>query len=607
DFNLNHRPKRYNKIILYPICTMDKNGPDQSQPLRRAPVPSIELTQAANTHLGEDSRLVSKLSVEEKDKTYEQYQEIKKEQTGNLNGVLAVSAFGISLGLSLPHGFNTGVLNPQELHVKEFLNDSYVERFGDMPTRASLELMWSLVVSIYLVGGMAGSLSFGLISDRLGRKKAAYVFLAFVALSSVFYALCKVANSMEMLFLARLISGFGCGAGSGLSPLFLTEIAPVNIRGAMGVLHQLMLTVGILVSQLLGLSQLLGQSDTWPYLCALVSAPCLFCLAVVPFIPDSPRYLVVQLNDENAAEKALKKLRKNEHVSAAMLELRMDRRRAELQPPWTIGMILKEKNFRLPLLLVVGVNLAQQLSGINVAFYYSHNVLKRSGIPLDAIQYAVIAIGAINVAMTGVSVALVEKFGRKLLLLVSHVGMFIAACLLTVALNAMTHFDADWMAYVAVISLVSFVVMFASGLGCIPQFLGSELFLTGPRPAAMALAAFGNWLGNLFVGLLFPFMAVFMGNWCFVPFLLCLAASFVFLFIKLPETKGRTPDDMAALFGTDYGMPKISSRSSNMLEVVSDHLVHMHNDEDTNNRMSVPDKAIKEYIASQNSVRKVEV
>uniref|UniRef100_A0A1I8FXU8 MFS domain-containing protein n=1 Tax=Macrostomum lignano TaxID=282301 RepID=A0A1I8FXU8_9PLAT len=536
---------------------MDKNGPDQSQPLRRAPVPSIELTQAANTHLGEDSRLVSKLSVEEKDKTYEQYQEIKKEQTGNLNGVLAVSAFGISLGLSLPHGFNTGVLNPQELHVKEFLNDSYVERFGDMPTRASLELMWSLVVSIYLVGGMAGSLSFG--------------------------------------------------AGSGLSPLFLTEIAPVNIRGAMGVLHQLMLTVGILVSQLLGLSQLLGQSDTWPYLCALVSAPCLFCLAVVPFIPDSPRYLVVQLNDENAAEKALKKLRKNEHVSAAMLELRMDRRRAELQPPWTIGMILKEKNFRLPLLLVVGVNLAQQLSGINVAFYYSHNVLKRSGIPLDAIQYAVIAIGAINVAMTGVSVALVEKFGRKLLLLVSHVGMFIAACLLTVALNAMTHFDADWMAYVAVISLVSFVVMFASGLGCIPQFLGSELFLTGPRPAAMALAAFGNWLGNLFVGLLFPFMAVFMGNWCFVPFLLCLAASFVFLFIKLPETKGRTPDDMAALFGTDYGMPKISSRSSNMLEVVSDHLVHIHDDEDTNNKMSVPDKAIKEYIASQNSLRKVEV
>lgn len=152
-----------------------------------------------------------------------------------------------------------------------------------------LKILWSTAVSIYLVGGTIGAFTPGLLVDRFGRKNSLIFLHIFSLVASVLFGFCKKANSYEMFIVARILIGFSCGAGAGIVPMYLTEIAPVRIRGAMGVLHQLALTSGIFVSQAIGLRQILGSEDRWPILLAAIGLPCLVSGVILYFMPDSPR------------------------------------------------------------------------------------------------------------------------------------------------------------------------------------------------------------------------------------------------------------------------------------------------------------------------------
>ncbi|CAD5118269.1 DgyrCDS6987 [Dimorphilus gyrociliatus] len=414
----------------------------------------------------------------------------------------------------------------------------------------NLTILWSVTVSIYLVGGTIGAFTPGLIVDRLGRKKSLILLNVFSLIAAIFFGFCKKANSYEMLIIGRLLIGFSCGAGAGIVPMYLTEIAPVRIRGAMGVLHQLALTSGIFVSQAIGLRQILGSADRWPILLAAIGLPCLLSGCVLYFMPDSPRHLLLNKKDRDAAEKALKRLRNCSNVDLDLDEIEEEiieeDEDDEQEPEWTLKSILAADRLRLPLVLIIVLGSCQQLSGINAVFYYSSAIYESAGIAKQNIQYANLITGFINVVITIISVGLVEKAGRRVLLLGGMGAMVVSALTLMISINLQE--KVTWLSYIAIISVLFFVVGFAIGLGSIPQFIGAELFRPGPRPIAMSIAGFFNWLCNFLVGIGFPPLAGVIGEYSFIIFIACIIIFGLFIFKQLPETKQRTIEEIYTHF-----------------------------------------------------------
>lgn len=466
---------------------------------------------------------------------------------GRVTLPLAITAAVTIFGSSFPHGWNTGVLNTPAQLIQDFLNESYTERFGAPPEHWKLNLLWSASVSVYLIGGCGGAFSVGWFANKFGRKKGLLICHVFSYIAAILFGFCNMAKSFEMLILGRLFTGFGCGAGSGLVPMYLTEIAPVNIRGAMGVLHQFALTCGILVSQCIGLRQLMGRDDLWPILLALIVIPCTVSLVVLPCFPESPRYLLVNKGLNKEAEKALRVFRGKDDVTDDMDEMRAESAMQKKEKKWTFGQLFRAVDLRLPLVIVCALATCQQLSGINVVFYYSSAIFLSAGISPDMVQYANIGTGAVNVLMTGISVPLMEKSGRRPLLLVGMGIMVLSAVGLTAALNLQE--TVSWVSYVSILCLITFVVGFAIGLGSIPQFIGAELFKQGPRPPAMSFAGLLNWLCNFIVGITFPSMQSALDAYSFIIFIVMVIGFGIFLWWKLPETKGITYDEIYRKMG----------------------------------------------------------
>jgi len=469
--------------------------------------------------------------------------------TGRITTCLALTAGVAAFGSSFPHGWNTGVLNSPMPIIQAFLNRSCTERFGYSPSQNAIYWLWALTNSIYLIGGCAGAFSAGWFANKFGRKSSLLLLHVLGFMSALLFGLCQYVNSMEMLILARLLVGYSCGAGSGLVPMYLTEVAPVNLRGAMGVIHQFALTCGILCSQISGIKQILGSDQLWPFLLAASAFPCIVSLIVLPFLPDSPRYLYVTKQDTEAATAALKRFRGKDDVKMDLEEMDMEKKQVQEEPSWSFGALISDKKLRLPLIIVCSLACAQQLSGINVVFYYSTMIFASSGIQPQHIQYAVLGTGLINVIMTAISVPLMEKSGRRPLLLGGMILMIIASTVITAALNLAGIIPQIAVGIASFVCVILFVVGFAIGLGSIPQFIGGELFKQGPRPPAMSLAGFLNWLCNFAVGMLFPSIQLGLKDYCFVPFIVSLILFLIFLWRTLPETKNKSFDEIYEMLG----------------------------------------------------------
>ncbi|EDM01137.1 solute carrier family 2 (facilitated glucose transporter), member 2, isoform CRA_a [Rattus norvegicus] len=285
---------------------------------------------------------------------------------------------------------------------------------------------------------------------------------------------------IALIIAGRSVSGLYCGLISGLVPMYIGEIAPTTLRGALGTLHQLALVTGILISQIAGLSFILGNQDYWHILLGLSAVPALLQCLLLLFCPESPRYLYLKLEE---------------------------------------------------------------------IFYYSTSIFQTAGISQPV--YATIGVGAINMIFTAVSVLLVEKAGRRTLFLAGMIGMFFCAVFMSLGLVLLDKFT--WMSYVSMTAIFLFVSFFEIGPGPIPWFMVAEFFSQGPRPTALALAAFSNWVCNFIIALCFQYIADFLGPYVFFLFAGVVLIFTLFTFFKVPETKGKSFDEIAAEFRKKSG------------------------------------------------------
>uniref|UniRef100_A0A673FN96 Solute carrier family 2 member 3a n=1 Tax=Sinocyclocheilus rhinocerous TaxID=307959 RepID=A0A673FN96_9TELE len=445
---------------------------------------------------------------------------------------------------SLQFGFNTGVINAPEQKLRAFFNATWMERYGEPIKPGVCTIVWSFAVAIFSVGGMVGSFSVGVVANKFGRRKSMILVNILALIGGGLMGLCTLCSSFEMVIAGRLIIGLFCGLFTGLTPMYVGEVSPTPLRGAFGTLHQLGVVIGILIAQVFGLEYLLGSDKLWPVLLALTVLPAILQCLLLPFCPESPRYLLINLNEEEQARKALVRLRGYEDVGKDMQEMKEESAKMAMEKKVTIPELFRTAAYRQPLLIAVMLQLSQQLSGINAVFYYSTGIFKSAGVTQPI--YATIGAGAVNTVFTVVSLFLVERAGRRTLHLIGLGGMAISALVMTIALLLK---DIEAVRYLSIAAVFAFVAMFEMGPGPIPWFIVAELFSQGPRPAAMAVAGCSNWTANFLVGVSFPKLEELCGPYVFIIFMIFLIIFFVFTYFKVPETKGRTFDDIARGFG----------------------------------------------------------
>ncbi|KMS78690.1 sugar transporter [Streptomyces leeuwenhoekii] len=403
----------------------------------------------------------------------------------------------VALG-GLLFGFDTGVISGALLFIRtDFGLNSFEE---------------GAVISALLLGAAVGALGSGRPADRFGRKKV----LVAIALTFTAGLLAAVlADGFPALVAARAVLGLAVGSASTVVPLYLAEIAPPRLRGRLVTANQILLTVGILVSYLINLAY--ADSADWRAMFAVGLIPSVAMVVGTLAIPESPEWL-----------------RTRATAGAAPVPPAPGRRPAPPRP--SAGLLSPAARPA----LVIGVTLAaaQQFGGINSIIYYAPSIMSRAGLPAaNSITYSVV-IGTVNVLMTIAAVPLIDRAGRRPLLLSSLAGMAFSLVALGVALGLPSSPAAN---VTALVFMVTYVASFAIGLGPVFWILAAELFPPESRARGGAVCALVNWAANFVVGQMFLPAADLVGeSWVFWFFAAVSTAAVVFVLRTVPETKNRS-------------------------------------------------------------------
>nr|QNS26354.1 glucose transporter 5 [Archilochus colubris] len=468
----------------------------------------------------------------------------KHESSDNNDGskgmtlTLALVALISAFGASFQYGYNVSVINSPAPFMQEFYNQTYYYRNGEYMSSEFQTLLWSLTVSMFPLGGLFGSLMVWPLVNNCGRKGTLLINNIFSIVAAVLMGTSEIAKTFEVIILSRVIMGIYAGLASNVVPMFLGELSPKNLRGAIGVVPQLFITVGILSAQILGLNSILGNAAGWPILLGLTGIPSLLQILLLPLFPESPRYLLIQKGNEEQARQALQRLRGCDDVYDEIEEMRREDESEKKEGQFSVLSLFTFRGLRWQLISIIVMMMGQQLSGINAVFYYADRIFQSAGVDTNSVQYVTVSIGAINVVMTLLAVFIIESLGRRILLLAGFGLCCLSCAVLTLALNLQN--TVTWMSYISIVCVIVYIIGHAIGASPIPSVLITEMFLQSSRPAAFMVGGSVHWLSNFTVGLLFLYMEAGLGPYSFLIFCAICLATIIYIFIVVPETKNKT-------------------------------------------------------------------
>ncbi|CAH8840012.1 unnamed protein product [Trichobilharzia szidati] len=455
--------------------------------------------------------------------------------------------FAITLGSSFPFGYQSGVINaPAEL-IKNFINSTFMIRMMQCDKQC-IDLIWSICVTFFVVGGFLGGFIGGILANKFGRKKSLLLLSIPTIIGSLLMLFSKASQSFEMIIAGRFIIGIACGAHTVVGPMYLSEIAPVSFRGAAGTLNQLVVVCAILLSQLLGLPEVMGTDELWPYLLALCIVSSIIHIMLLSTCPESPTYLYIVKGDRRRSENALVSLRGDDCDIQSELEILKREMECSLTRKANICDLLRVPYLRWSLITALIPHIGQQFSGINGILYYCVTLFMSNGLTEKQARYANLGTGFTILIGAFSSIFLIDRKGRRPLLISSISVCLASFSLFTLALIIKQATEVSWLTIVSIGLTYTFLFGFSIGLGSIPWFLVSELFIQENRDAAVTIAVATNWMCNTIVALVFPQLITHVGIYAFIPFIVVLIAVLIFIVRYLPETKGRTPDTIQAFF-----------------------------------------------------------
>ena len=399
--------------------------------------------------------------------------------------------------------------------------------------RQSFELstvMSEWVVSIVLVGAMAGAMVGGAVADRIGRRATLVWAGAIFIAGSV---LAPLSPNVWVLLVARLILGVGIGFTSVTAPVYVSELAPPQSRGMLIGLYQFALTIGIALADLVG--YWLANQEAWRLMFAIAAVPTLFFLGVILLVPESPRWLYAH-GREKDAEKVLLSYTDAAGAQQFLSDIREGLKTA-VEQSWAA---LLTPAVRGSLLIAVGMTVLQQVTGINTIIYYGPHIFEAAGIATHSNSIlATLLVAVVNVIFTVVGILLVDRVGRKPLLYVGVGGMTVALFALAMAFNFQAKLGQS-LGMIAVVCLVLYIACFAFSLGAIAWILVSEVFPLRVRGRGVAVATLFSGISNFVVSLTFLSLikAVGSGN-TFAIYGVLSIVTLIFIRFAVPETCGR--------------------------------------------------------------------
>lgn len=419
-------------------------------------------------------------------------------------------------------GYDTGVISGALLFIKQDWDVS--------------SLTQGLIVSSVLVGAVIGALGSGRITDKYGRK-------AVILSTAIIFFIGSIASAFApspiMLMFFRVLIGIAIGIASYTVPLYISEISPDNIRGALVSLNQLAITVGILASYFVD-QYFAGFAHNWRYMFFVGIVPATVLGIGMMFLPDTPRWLVSKGHDDKAA-RVLKKLDSQKDSEETILNIKQSMQSEgsnsikEIFEPW----------IRPALIVGIGLMFFQQFTGINTVIYYAPTIFQIAGFKSAASAIAAsVSVGFINVLMTIVAIIFIDKLGRKKLLSIGLIGMAVSLGVLAFVFHS-PNISGAFVKWSVVGSLLVYVSSFAISLGPIAWLIISEIYPIKIRGLAMSLATVSNWAFNMVVALSFLPMIDFLGeSYTFLSFAAICLLGWVFCFKYVPETKGKSLEEI---------------------------------------------------------------
>lgn len=475
-----------------------------------------------------------------------------------------LNAAGLAVICAWNYGFSLGSMNTAAPAMRRALGIA-----SDSPSDT---LAWGLCVSIFCLGALLGCAAAASLANGLGRRRALLATSAACSLGAALQAAssvvpchappelagsCAGSPAVALMLLGRIVSGIASGATTVVCPIYLGELAPPHLRGAFGVMFQLACVCALLTAQVAGLPSIMGSDSLWMlYMLGGVGLPSLMQFLLQGNLIESPQWLVSRSGaDGQEAEAVLCKLRGvadddfgslRDAVIKELDYMQLAAMNSGNQSGRERGgfyELLRDADLRPSLRITVACAMVQQFSGINNAFNFSSTFLSANGLGSETVTLIAVLMNVGNVFITVLSAWLMDRAGRKPLLLISTVGMVLAIGALSFAL---THPGETYTAPCAILSVVSFVCAFGVGMGPVPWLLPAELFPSDQVASGSAFAAACNWLANFCCGLIFLPLSSTLGGLCFLPFAAILMPFAVFVCYNVPETRGKSVQQILA-------------------------------------------------------------
>jgi SP family arabinose:H+ symporter-like MFS transporter len=438
-----------------------------------------------------------------------------------INAYLAKSVVVAALG-GLLFGFDTAVISGT--------TSPLTQAYGLSPK------LLGITVAIAVWGAVVGAMLAGIPGERFGRRDSLRVLAILYLLSGLG---CAVAWSWGALVFFRFIGGLGIGGSSVLAPMYIAEIAPAKLRGRLVGLFQFNVVFGILVAYLsnylIGLQRFGATEWRWEFGVTAIPAGVFFVMLFT--IPRSPRWLVKKGRVDEA--RAVLRLTGDENyeqdLQAIVESIDVEQSHAAEK--------LFSRKYLFPIFLAVSIGMFNQLSGINAILYYLNDIFARAGFTTLSGSLQAVAVGATNLVFTMLAMSVIDRIGRKTLLLVGSVGT--AACLAGVAI---IFFSGEHQSFLLWL-LIGYIAFFAFSQGAVIWVYLAEVFPNSVRAKGQSLGSFSHWFMNALISVIFPLMAASSGAYPFVFFSLMMILQFFVVLFVYPETKGFTLEEMQRKLG----------------------------------------------------------
>jgi sugar porter (SP) family MFS transporter len=388
-----------------------------------------------------------------------------------------------------------------------------------------------LTVAAALYGTILGAMFGGIPGDRYGRRASLRITAVLYLISALG---CAFAFNWPSFIVARFIGGLGIGASSVLGPMYIAEIAPPKQRGRMVGMFQFNIVFGILLAYFSNyVVGTMGFGDAeWRWKLGIPAIPAALFLVMLFTIPESPRWLAGR-GRVKEAEEVLRSSGDPEYRRdlADIVESVNVRDGVENEP-------LFQHKYRFPIFLAVSIGMFNQFSGINAVLYYLNDIFAKAGFTKVSGDLQAVAVGATNLLFTIVAMSVIDRLGRKTLLLIGSIGTALALAGVAAIFFAGTHQD------LLVWCLVAFIAFFAFSQGAVIWVYLSEVFPTRVRAKGQSLGSFTHWIMNALISGIFPVLAATSGGAPFVFFAVMMVAQFFVVLATYPETKGYSLEEM---------------------------------------------------------------